>query len=375
MADGVVEVELTTLLDRVEQEAVGRRLDFDDRLARLDLGDHLSLADRRAVGREPLDQLGLLAVDVGGRHDDRFHQLASRMASAMAAGPRSIWSSRCFADGMMSAALVTTLGALRNEPNATRPMCSATPEPQLQPAVPSSTVTECARGRHAAFDRGPVDGVDLGGHDQLDEDLVVDGQLLDQTTGLRGGEAVGHHGERALVGGHGGHGGGRQSRRPDRVLDQQAVVGLVVDEVQRVEQLVLDQQHRVGLPEQLGEQRGRVVEQRRGDHSEVGHAEKVLLEALAVRRSVAAAAAHRCADDDGALHLVVVHGRVLRDVVDDLVDGEADEVAEHDLDDGPIAGEREPAATPVMPASLIGVVRTRSGKSVLRPRVTLNAPP
>ena len=34
-----------------------------------------------------------------------------------------------------------------------------------------------------------------------------------------------------------------------------------------------------------------------------------------------------------------------------------------------------PAETPAIAASLIGIARTRSGKSVLNPRVTLKAPP
>ena len=61
-----------------------------------------------------------------------------------------------------------------------------------------------------------------------------------------------------------------------------------------------------------------------------------------MRRPVPAAAAHRRAHDERHRHLVVVHLAELRDPVDDLVEAERDEVAEHDLEDRPLAPQRHP---------------------------------
>ena len=61
-----------------------------------------------------------------------------------------------------------------------------------------------------------------------------------------------------------------------------------------------------------------------------------------MRRPVAAAAAHRRAHDERHGDLVVVHLAELRDPVDDLVEAERDEVAEHDLEDRPLAAQRHP---------------------------------
>ena len=97
-----------------------------------------------------------------------------------------------------------------------------------------------------------------------------------------------------------------------------------------------------GLLEQPAQDGLGVVHERGGDDAQVRDADEVLLEALAVRRSVAAAAAGRRADDHRARRLAVVHRLVLRDVVDDLVEAERQEVAEHDLGDRAVAGEGEP---------------------------------
>ncbi len=74
--------------------------------------------------------------------------------------------------------------------------------------------------------------------------------------------------------------------------------------------------------------------------ADAGHAEQQLLERLAVRRAVAAATAHRRAHHERHRHLVVEHLPELRDAVDDLVEAERDEVAEHDLEDGAPTAQR-----------------------------------
>ena len=70
----------------------------------------------------------------------------------------------------------------------------------------------------------------------------------------------------------------------------------------------------------------------------------MLLQALAVGGPVPSMAARRHAHDDGTGDLSAVDGGVLGDVVDDLVEGERHEIAEHDLDDRPVAGHREPGS-------------------------------
>ena len=85
-----------------------------------------------------------------------------------------------------------------------------------------------------------------------------------------------------------------------------------------------------------------VVALARRDDRDARHAEQELLERLAVRRPVAAAAAHRRPHDERDGHALVEHLAELRDPVDDLVEAERDEVAEHDLDDRPVAAQREP---------------------------------
>ena len=110
----------------------------------------------------------------------------------------------------------------------------------------------------------------------------------------------------------------------------------------RVEQLVLDVDHRFVALQQGAQDRRRVVERRGGDDQEPRHAQEVLLEALAVGRPIPAVAARRHAHDHRAGDATGIHGGVLRHVVDDLVEGKRHEVAEHDLDDRPIAGHRQP---------------------------------
>ena len=104
--------------------------------------------------------------------------------------------------------------------------------------------------------------------------------------------------------------------------------------------LVLDQEHRPVVIDRGRQQRAEVVALARRDDADVRDPEQELLERLAVRRPVAAAGAHRRADDERDGDLVVVHLAELRDPVHDLVEAERDEVAEHDLEDRPLAAQR-----------------------------------
>src|SRR5262245_24055823 len=102
----------------------------------------------------------------------------------------------------------------------------------------------------------------------------------------------------------------------------------------RVPGLVLAEKDGAGVRrDRVPEQRVRIDEARGGDDAQSGDAEEHLLEALAVSRAVAAAAAHRDTEDEvhrrSALREVVV----LRGAVRELIGREGDEVAEHDLRD------------------------------------------
>jgi hypothetical protein len=63
-------------------------------------------------------------------------------------------------------------------------------------------------------------------------------------------------------------------------------------------------------------------------------------------RTVATSAARRGAYDDRAGRTAVVHRPVFRDVIDDLVEAEPQEVAEHDLCDRAEPRQREPCRDP-----------------------------
>src|SRR5437588_3204220 len=68
------------------------------------------------------------------------------------------------------------------------------------------------------------------------------------------------------------------------------------------------------------------------------------LEGLAMSGAVAALAAHRGPDDDGDFDLLIVDVGEFAGLIDKLVGGEHDKIAEHDFDDGAKSGEREPVA-------------------------------
>src|SRR5579871_1646333 len=105
---------------------------------------------------------------------------------------------------------------------------------------------------------------------------------------------------------------------------------------------MLNEQHGAGLRQQRAQCSSRVMNERASDDAQMRHAKEVLLQALAVRRAVAAAATRGSADDHGTRYLAVVHRLILRDVVDDLIEAERQKVAEHDLHDRAVARQGEP---------------------------------
>ncbi|CAM5527354.1 hypothetical protein SALBM217S_00411 [Streptomyces griseoloalbus] len=147
-----------------------------------------------------------------------------------------------------------------------------------------------------------------------------------------------HVGGGAVPGGHVRPAGGSAAQRVPVVL----VHHPVAEHPPGVEDLVLEE-HRGPPVEALGELRVRVVEGTRLVQRQVGHAEEVLLEALAVGGAVATVAADGAAHHDRHRHPVAVHGHRLGDQVEYLVEGERGEVAEHHLHDRLVARERQTA--------------------------------
>src|SRR5438552_17556757 len=68
------------------------------------------------------------------------------------------------------------------------------------------------------------------------------------------------------------------------------------------------------------------------------------LEGLAMRGAIAALAADGSPDDDGDFDLLILNVGEFAGLIDKLVGGEHDEIAEHDFYDGAKSGECEPVA-------------------------------
>src|SRR5579862_6280820 len=79
-------------------------------------------------------------------------------------------------------------------------------------------------------------------------------------------------------------------------------------------------------------------------HACAWYAGKKSFHRLAVRWTVATATAHRRAHHERHLDRVVVHERKLGRVIDPLIGGEREEVAEHDLDHRTMTGQRQAVA-------------------------------
>jgi hypothetical protein len=95
------------------------------------------------------------------------------------------------------------------------------------------------------------------------------------------------------------------------------------------------------MPMDTLQQGGGVEDVVDGHDDQPGCAEKMTIERLAVRGTVAATTTHRSADDHRHGHLAVVDEGEFRALIDDLIGSEGDEVAEHDLHDRPPPGHGE----------------------------------
>ena len=175
-----------------------------------------------------------------------------------------------------------------------------------------------------------------GGHVEGDEAAQVDHRGLDALGGepLGRGHRPRHH----------------QTERHDRagaalaehLRRAEAVDDLAVGHVvlRRVEPLVLEEQHRVGIADRGRHQTDDVGGVRRGDDLDPRYRHRPVLHALAVLGAEAHRAAVAGPDHQRAAHLPVGHVARLGDLVDDHVPADGEEVREHDLGDRAHAGHR-----------------------------------
>ena len=111
-------------------------------------------------------------------------------------------------------------------------------------------------------------------------------------------------------------------------------------ELHRIDRLVLEEHHRVGVAHRGREQADRVHGSRRRDDLDAGDHHRPVLDALGVLCAEAGPATVGGADDERERHLAIGHVPALGDLVGDDVPAHGEEVAEHDLGDRPQAGHR-----------------------------------
>ena len=304
-----------------------------------------------------------------------LHATRLRTASSNWRSPTSIRASQSRAPGITAGRLARTAGGRRRSAEAAvAPAPAAISAPHDQPAVPSSEVSETRRSRARTASIGSQSsGSDLRRHEQLAEDLLLDGQSVEHAParsrpGSRrrrrsacrprarpaGDTAVGSASGEASVATSSAPAGPRHAAGTAACARCRARLVAAPAARRRRGRVVVRARRR--RPAGAG-RRGSAS---RGSGCGSGRSRGRLLTA--------------CAGSPGRSP-AVVHRLVLRDVVDHLVEAEGQEVAEHDLRDRAVAGERQARGDAGDRPSLIGVARTRSGKSVLSPRVTLNAPP
>src|ERR1700733_275518 len=75
----------------------------------------------------------------------------------------------------------------------------------------------------------------------------------------------------------------------------------------------------------------------------------MLFKTLGMCRPIPAASAHGQADNKRAWNLTIVHQRVFRSVIDELVECQGCEIPEHDFNDWPISGQRHAGGHPCEP--------------------------
>ena len=106
-----------------------------------------------------------------------------------------------------------------------------------------------------------------------------------------------------------------------------------------VQHHLLDEQHRVVVEDRAEQQTLRVGRGGRHDHLDTRRVHGPRLEHLAVLGAEATACAGRGADDHRHSGLPTAHVADLAGVVADLVEAHGEEVHDHDLGDGPVAGD------------------------------------
>ena len=125
-----------------------------------------------------------------------------------------------------------------------------------------------------------------------------------------------------------------------RLADRHDVMPFGHDALHLVEQLVLEDHHRIGIGDRRQQHALRVVRRGRLDHLQARHMAKPRLEALAVLRRRAGAGSGGKPHDHRHRDLAAEHEAHLRRLVDDLLHRERCEIGELELEDRPHAGHR-----------------------------------
>ena len=106
----------------------------------------------------------------------------------------------------------------------------------------------------------------------------------------------------------------------------------------RIERLVLEEDHRIGIAHRRREQPDHVARGRGRHHLEAGDHHRPVLDALRVLGAEARAGAVGGAHHQRAFELAVRHVAALAELVGDVVEADGEEVREHDLGDRLQAG-------------------------------------
>ena len=124
------------------------------------------------------------------------------------------------------------------------------------------------------------------------------------------------------------------------LADRHRVVAFRHRALHLVEQLVLEDHHRIGIGDRREQHALGVMRRRRLDDLQARHMAEPGFEALAVLRGRARAGAGRKAHHDRHRHLAAQHEAHLRRLVDDLLHRQRREIGELELEDRPHAGHR-----------------------------------
>ena len=178
-----------------------------------------------------------------------------------------------------------------------------------------------------------------------DHGVIIQGQKGTQIHHLAGYALLRQLFSRLEAGAHHAGIGNQGDIRPlpgqGRSADLHHIVRLIGDfALHRVGPFVLQEDHRVVVPDRRLQQ---ALAVRRGvgrDHLQTGHVVEPRLQGLAVLRRLAAARADGHPDDQRHVHLAAEHIAHFCRHIHDLVHGQGDPVAEHDLHHRPKPGSR-----------------------------------